>query len=211
VSFELLLEDLDSLDHPVHAVSTETVGEASYFGEEELVFKSDRVQTAKVVTSKCVVLELERDKFDKFMENPEFCELVTRAARLKKAERERKLGRARQLLLEKAGPGRREVLSEAEAKQLALTDRPDTRRRFSKRRSSQASVRLMHGHVVKQSPPKGEPVQFSMLEVNPDMYEAAKKKFRKFHAKPLEYAARTPRDFKKVWRILNLEDVLQEE
>jgi hypothetical protein len=62
----------------------------------------------------------------------------------------------------------------------------------------------MHGHVVKQSPPKGEPVNFSMLEVNPDMYEAAKKKFRKYNAKPLEYAPRTPRDFKKVWRVLNL-------
>jgi hypothetical protein len=68
----------------------------------------------------------------------------------------------------------------------------------------------MHGHVIKQSPPKVDPVHFSMLEVNPDMYEAAKKKFRKFHVKPLEYAPRRPWDFKKVWRILNLEDVLQE-
>ena len=50
-----------------------------------------------------------------------------------------------------------------------------------------------------------------MLEVNPDMYEAAKKKFRKYSAKPLEYDAKGKWDFKKMWRILNLEEVLGEE
>jgi hypothetical protein len=185
-------------------VSTETLSEASYFGEEELVFKSERIQSAKVVSSKCVLLELEKDKFDKFMENAEFSELVTRAARLKRAERTRKINRARELLLEKEGGRERQVLSEAEAKQLMLTERADPKRRFSSRRTSQANVKLMHGHIVKHSPPKTEPVHFSMLEVNPDMYEAAKKKFRKFHAKPLQYAPPAPRDFKKVWKILNL-------
>lgn len=50
-----------------------------------------------------------------------------------------------------------------------------------------------------------------MLEVNPDMYEAAKKKFRKYNVKPLKYEPKSTWDFKKVWRILNLENILQDE
>jgi hypothetical protein len=46
--------------------------------------------------------------------------------------------------------------------------------------------------------------------VNPDMYEAVKKKFRKYSVKPLVYDKRKIWDFKKVWKILNLEDVLRE-
>jgi hypothetical protein len=38
-------------------VSTETVGEANYFGEEEVLSKSHRFQTAKSCSSKCVLLE----------------------------------------------------------------------------------------------------------------------------------------------------------
>lgn len=44
-------------------VNTETITEESYFGEEEVIFKAERVQNAKVVSSKCVVLELDKDKF----------------------------------------------------------------------------------------------------------------------------------------------------
>lgn len=69
---------------------------------------------------------------------------------------------------------------------------------------------MMHGHIIKDSPPKGETIHFSMLEVNPDMYEAVKKKFRRYNVKPLKYEPKGTWDFKKVWKILNLEDVLQD-
>lgn len=62
----------------------------------------------------------------------------------------------------------------------------------------------MHGHIVKDSPPQFDTVNFSMLGVNPDMYEAVKKKYRHIYAKPLEYDPKGSWDFKKVWKILNL-------
>lgn len=50
-----------------------------------------------------------------------------------------------------------------------------------------------------------------MLGVNPDMYDAVKKKYRKYSVKPIVYEPRSSWNFKKVWRILNLEDVLRGE
>lgn len=61
------------------------MGEPSYFGEEEIIFKTKRMQSAKVTSSNCIVLELEGDKFEKMMDNSELAELVTRAAKIKQA------------------------------------------------------------------------------------------------------------------------------
>lgn len=47
-------------------------------------------------------------------------------------------------------------------------------------------AKIMHGNVIKKIPimRNTEPVNFSMLAANPDMYEATLKKFRKYSIKP---------------------------
>ena len=65
-------------------ISTETIGESNYFGEEEVLAKSARFQTAKCKSSKCVLLEFEAGKFMELMRNSEFNELITRIANEKK-------------------------------------------------------------------------------------------------------------------------------
>lgn len=83
-------------------------------------------------------------------------DLVTRAAKIKKAERMKKIQKARDILETQVHRGPKvEGLSEREAGQLILTDRTDTKKRFSLRRQSQAHVKMMHGHIIKDSPPKG--------------------------------------------------------
>lgn len=65
VCFELILEGIEGSHSQV--LPTETVAMHNFFGEEEIIFKSERVQTAKVIGSPCVVLELNRDKFEKML------------------------------------------------------------------------------------------------------------------------------------------------
>lgn len=47
-------------------------------------------------------------------------------------------------------------------------------------------AKIMHGNVIKKIPimRNTQPVNFSMLAANPDMYEATLKKFRKYSIKP---------------------------
>jgi hypothetical protein len=48
-------------------------------------------------------------------------------------------------------------------------------------------------------------VDFSMLGVNPDMYEATLKKFRKYSIKPAEkYKPEVNWNLRRVWKVLNL-------
>lgn len=62
----------------------------------------------------------------------------------------------------------------------------------------------MHGNLVREYQDDNEAINFSMLKVNPDMYEAVKKNYRIYDVKPLEYDKPTVKDFKKIWNILNL-------
>jgi hypothetical protein len=56
-----------------------------------------------------------------------------------------------------------------------------------------------------------ENVHFSMLKVNPDMYEKTMDKFRKYSIKPREkYKPEINWELKRVWKVLNLENVLRE-
>lgn len=43
-----------------------------------------------------------------------------------------------------------------------------------------------------------------MLKVNPDMYDAVKKNYRIYDAKPLVYDKPNVKIFKKIWNILHL-------
>jgi len=55
-----------------------------------------------------------------------------------------------------------------------------------------------------------EDVQFSMLKVNPDMYDKTVDKFRKYNIKPKEkYVPEVNWELKRVWKVLNLENVLR--
>ena len=73
-------------------------------------------------------------------------------------------------------------------------------------------MKVMHGNVVRNIPNfkniKDE--NFSMLKANPDMYQATLKKFRKFTMKPQEKAKPDVNwKLKRVWKVLNLENVLR--
>jgi hypothetical protein len=49
-----------------------------------------------------------------------------------------------------------------------------------------------------------------MLGANPDMYERTVKKFRKWNVKPVDkYQANVNWDLKRVWKVLNLENILR--
>lgn len=85
----------------------------------------------------------------------------------------------------------------------------DNKKRFSHRRQSQGAVRIMHGNIIRDCSVDEEDIQFSMLGINPDHLNSVKKKYRRYNAKPLLYDAYTPRDFKKLWKVFNLEDVLK--
>ncbi len=51
-----------------------------------------------------------------------------------------------------------------------------------------------------------------MLRVNPDMYEKTVDKFRKYNIKPREkYKPEINWELKRVWKVLNLENVLRDE
>jgi hypothetical protein len=47
-----------------------------------------------------------------------------------------------------------------------------------------------------------------MLRVNPDHYAATKDKYRQYFVKPSIPEEKKPRNFKKLWKLLNLEDIL---
>lgn len=49
-----------------------------------------------------------------------------------------------------------------------------------------------------------------MLQVNPDHYAATKDKYRQYFVKPSIPEEKKPRNFKKLWKLLNLEDILSE-
>lgn len=49
-----------------------------------------------------------------------------------------------------------------------------------------------------------------MLHVNPDHYAATKDKYRQYFIKQTEERGQKPWDFRKLWKVLNLEDVLSE-
>jgi hypothetical protein len=68
----------------------------------------------------------------------------------------------------------------------------------------------MHGNLIREFHDDKEEINFSMLKVNPDMYDAVKKNYRIYDVKPLQYEKPTAKDFKKIWNILKLEDVLRE-
>ncbi len=68
----------------------------------------------------------------------------------------------------------------------------------------------MHGNIIRKIPLNNEPVNFSMLGANPDMYKATLKKFRKYTMKPVEkYKPEVNWDLKRVWKVLNLESILR--
>ena len=75
----------------------------------------------------------------------------------------------------------------------------------------------MHGAIIKQfnqnqNKCMTEDVNFSMLKANPDMYEGTVKKFRKWNIKPtVKYKPSLNWDLKRVWKVLNLENVLRED
>lgn len=72
----------------------------------------------------------------------------------------------------------------------------------------------MHGNVIKRvrTNNSSDDVKFSMLQANPDMYAATMKKFRKFTMKPVEkYKPDVNWNLKRVWKVLNLENVLRED
>jgi hypothetical protein len=48
-----------------------------------------------------------------------------------------------------------------------------------------------------------------MLNVNPDMYDATRKKYRKYNTKTLESEPSRTWSEKKVWKVLKLEEVLR--
>jgi hypothetical protein len=48
-----------------------------------------------------------------------------------------------------------------------------------------------------------------MLNVNPDMYETTRKKYRKYNTKTLESEPSRTWSEKKVWKVLKLEQVLR--
>lgn len=51
-----------------------------------------------------------------------------------------------------------------------------------------------------------------MLKINPDMYTSTMKKFRKHTMKqPEKYKPHLNWSLKRVWKVLNLEDILREE
>lgn len=85
---------------------------------------------------------------------------------------------------------------------------------ISRRKKASEPPKLMHGNVIKRvraNNMAGE-VNFSMLKANPDMYEATMKKFRKFTMKPAEkYKPNLSRSEERVWKVLNLENVLRED
>lgn len=72
----------------------------------------------------------------------------------------------------------------------------------------------MHGNVIKKvrANNSSDEVKFSMLKANPDMYEATLKKFRKYTMKPSDkYKPDVNWNMKRVWKVLNLENVLRED
>jgi hypothetical protein len=82
------------------------------------------------------------------------------------------------------------------------------------RRRTSAPVHITHGYVIKKIPTGKycEPADFSMLGVNPDMYEATLKKFRKYSIKPPEkYKPEVNWNLRRVWKVLNLETILRED
>ena len=69
----------------------------------------------------------------------------------------------------------------------------------------------MHGNLVKaySSFTTDEEVHFSMLEANPDMYQATLKKFRKWTMKPqIRVKPEVNWNLKRVWKVLNLDNIL---
>ena len=82
-----------------------------------------------------------------------------------------------------------------------------------KKRTMEAP-RVMHGNVIKKvrGNDSAEAGKFSMLAANPDMWMAIKKKYRKFEMKPSEkLKADVNWNLKRVWKVLNLENVLRED
>jgi CRP-like cAMP-binding protein len=69
----LLDETGQSAKRPAATVGVCSLTSRSYFGEEEIVLKAtSRSHTAKVISTRCLTLELSKDKFEKLLENPEF-------------------------------------------------------------------------------------------------------------------------------------------
>ena len=112
---------------------------------------------------------------------------------------------------EKVASKGREVLTEQELKQLTGGEGGNPKRKISQRRGAPATVKVMHGNVIRNCPKDNEDIQISMLGINPDHYEAVKKKYRHYDVKPMEYEPSGGRNFKRLWRVFNLEDVLREQ
>ena len=72
----------------------------------------------------------------------------------------------------------------------------------------------MHGNVIRRIPAfkTEDEGNFSMLNTNPDMYQATLKKFRKLTMKPpTKVKPEVNWKLKRVWKVLNLENVLRED
>ena len=76
-------------------------------------------------------------------------------------------------------------------------------------RQSQQKVRIMHGNIIPEVQENKEPINFSMLHVNPDHFKATKDKYRQFYMDPPLPTKKEPWTFQKLWNMFQLEDVLK--
>ena len=66
----------------------------------------------------------------------------------------------------------------------------------------------MHGNIIHEEIADSKKVSFSMLEVNPDHFTATRDKYRQFFVTKPVVEQPAPWNFKRLWRILNLETIL---
>jgi hypothetical protein len=99
-------------------------------------------------------------------------------------------------------------LSQEELKKPGEISKAENGRRFSSYRNSQNNVRVMHGSIVRDVPEDKEKIVFSMLQVNPDHFSSTKDKYRQFFVKKPLAAQPETRDFRQLWRVLNLENIV---
>jgi hypothetical protein len=149
------------------------------------------------------------------MEYSDFRELILRIAAEKREAREEKLAKMRELL-EKQSEKKEGRFGVVRAEVARLPTEPlytsKERRSFEDEK-----IKWMHGHIVKKeikdkpskSAKRHEP--FSMLHVNPDMYEATRKKYRKYSLKTVSSSPERHYNCKNTWKALNLEDVIRDE
>lgn len=198
--------------------TTETIGRNNYFGEEEVLASTRRVQNAKCASIECLLLMVPVGRLEKLMACLEFRRTLELSAALKQEAREHQLSNILSLTRKQEEPclpsaqdaERFGQLKSAIYSHLCVAEERPFRSRIGKERR-----KVVHNLALTVPEVVGEPVRvsdFSMLDVNRVMYDKTLMRFR-YQLKEIERSAqgRPPaeanraRSLQDIWRTLRLE------